>query len=211
VERQKFDKWLHDLDSISFSTRTSAQEELQKLGNDAKPLLRAALQAKPTLEVRRRVEWLLGNLPSFDLNDVEVPKGIIVIRVGDQIAKGLTELKHPDRNVRNLAIQDLSCLARFSDQIVPALVDVFATDRDAQIRQVAVVCLGSIGVRAKVAMSTLEKGLDDPDLNIRNACQNALNRLAGAEDTPDQQERIRRELAILQEINQMKVATESDN
>jgi hypothetical protein len=207
VERQKVEKWLHDLNSDSFPTRNAAFAELEKLGNDAKPSLRAALQGQPTPEVRRRVELLLDKLPSFDLSDVEIPKGISVISVGDLIAKGLHELKDADQNVRSLAIQDLSALARFSDKIVPALVDVFAKDKDAHIRQIATVCLANAGVRAKVAMPTLKKGLNDPDVNIRNACQGTLNRLASAADSPDQQERIRREMAIVKEINELKTAT----
>jgi len=207
VERQQVEKWLHDLDSDSFTTRAAAYGELQKLGNNAKPLLRAALQGQPTLEVRRRVELLLDKLPNFDLSDVKIPKGINVLSVGDLIAKGLHELKDPDQNVRGLAIQDLSALARFSDKIVPALVDVFAKDKDTHIRQIVAVCLANVGVRAKVAMPVLKQGLDDPDATIRHACQKALKRLASVKDTPDEQERITRELAIVKEIDEWKKAT----
>lgn len=207
VEREHVEKWLRDLNSDSFATRTAAHDELQKLGNDAKPLLRAALQAPQTLEMRRRVEALLDRLPSFDLTDLEIPKGVVVLSVGDMIAQGLQELKDPDRNVRRRALQDLSDLARFSDKIVPALVEIFEKDKDIHIRQIAAVCLAHAGVQAKPALPTLKQGLDDPDANIRYTCQNALKRLASAEDPPDQAERIRQELAIAKEINEVKKAT----
>src|SRR5260370_3103717 len=206
VERQHVEKWLRDLNSDSFPTRTAAHDELQRLGNDAKPLLHAALQAPQTLEMRRRLEALLDRLPSFDLTDLEIPKGVVVFSVGDMIAKGLQELQDPNRNVRSRALQDLSGLARFSDRIVPTLVEIFEKDKDVHMRQIAAVCLAHVGVQSKPAVPPLKQGLDDPDANIRHTCQDALKRLANAEDTPDQAERIRQELAIAKEINELKNA-----
>lgn len=48
-----------DLDSDDFPTRDAASRELRDLGEYAAPALRRALEGKPTLEVRRRVELLL--------------------------------------------------------------------------------------------------------------------------------------------------------
>jgi RNA polymerase sigma factor (sigma-70 family) len=211
VDRQQFDKWLRDLNSDSFPTRAAATAELQKLGNDAKPLLNAALAAKPTVEMRRRIESLLDKLPSFDLADLEIPKGVVVISVGDLVAKGIQELKDPNRNVRSLAMQDLSRLARFSDKVVPTLVEIFEKDKDVHMRQIAAICLGQAGAQAKPAASALKQGLHDPDANIRHTCQNVLNRLANAVDAPDQPERIRRERAILKEINELRKATDGND
>jgi hypothetical protein len=53
------DRLLKDLDSNSFSIRRSATRELAKLGNAVVPALYEALAAKPSPEVRRRVEQLL--------------------------------------------------------------------------------------------------------------------------------------------------------
>ncbi len=53
---------LADLDSERFSVRQKAQDELVKLGDLAEPALRRALEDKPTLEVRKRVQALLERL-----------------------------------------------------------------------------------------------------------------------------------------------------
>jgi hypothetical protein len=54
-----------DLDSGSFTVRETAAKNLVRVRFDAEPLLRQALQNKPSLEVRRRLEALLaGPMPN---------------------------------------------------------------------------------------------------------------------------------------------------
>jgi len=48
-----------DLDSDHFMVRQKATEELSKLGDAITPALRQALDGKPSLEVRRRIQRLL--------------------------------------------------------------------------------------------------------------------------------------------------------
>ena len=205
LERKHVEKWLQDLNSDSFKTRENANQELQKLGRDAKPLLREALKASPVLEQRRRIEALLEKVRDFDVTDLDIPKGITVISVDDMLAAGWKELNDADYIVRSLAIQELTQLALYSDKVVPALVDALQNDKNNHVRRVAAACLAHVGVQAKSAVPVLKQGLDDPDAYIRNACQTALERIANAKDTPGQTERIQKELAILQEINEFKM------
>jgi hypothetical protein len=51
---------IKDLDAAEFATRRDARAELDKLGSAVVPDLRKALEAKPSLEVRRQVEGLLA-------------------------------------------------------------------------------------------------------------------------------------------------------
>jgi RNA polymerase sigma factor (sigma-70 family) len=204
VKRQKVDQWLQDLDSDQFDVREAAYEELRKLGNDAKPALRGALQPSIALERRRRIESLLDRLNSFDLADLEVPAGLIVAGADDLVAKALEELKHTDRNVRSAALQDLSRLARWSDKVVPALIEVFENDKDLHLRQVAAACLGDAGVAAESALPALQRGLKHTDTNLRSTCRDALERLAEDNETPAKLERLRHEQAIALEIRAWK-------
>jgi WD40 repeat protein len=55
-------KLLADLDSDSFEVREAAMKRLKELGLQAEPALRAALTAKPSLEMKRRIEPILAAL-----------------------------------------------------------------------------------------------------------------------------------------------------
>jgi RNA polymerase sigma factor (sigma-70 family) len=88
-------RWVADLDADSFEARKKAAGELARLGELAQPALQEALKKKPSLELRRRAEELLGRLTSREepsaeglrqLRTVEVLEGI-----GTTEARGLLE------------------------------------------------------------------------------------------------------------------------
>jgi HEAT repeat protein len=58
----RVDKLIADLDAADFETRTRAFKELQALEEAVEPSLRKALEGKPSVEVRRRVEELIDRL-----------------------------------------------------------------------------------------------------------------------------------------------------
>jgi WD40 repeat protein len=58
----KLGKWLPQLDSDSFALRDEAFRGLEQLGSAAEPALRRARAARVSLEVRRRLDDLLGRL-----------------------------------------------------------------------------------------------------------------------------------------------------
>jgi HEAT repeat protein len=89
---------------------------------------------------------------------------------------------------------------------VPALLEVFKSDKDDYIRLVAVTCLGYGGNQAKSAVPVLKQGLNDLDSNIRYACLAALKRIEIPRNDPREQERISRDQAILKEIAEFKRA-----
>jgi RNA polymerase sigma factor (sigma-70 family) len=53
-------RWIADLRSNNFQARQKADEELEKLGESARPALQKALEGKPTLDLRQRLERLLA-------------------------------------------------------------------------------------------------------------------------------------------------------
>ena len=204
LDRKQVEPWLGDLDRDSFQVREKATEELQKLGNDAKPFLRAALKTDLVLEARRRIESLLERLRDLDVSDLEIPKGVAVVTVDGLLAVHLQGLNSANIYVGSMAMMDLSRLESFSDKIVPALTGMLAKDKNEYLRRIAAGCLGHIGMAAKSAVPMLKQGLDDPDDNVRAAFQAALEQLENAKADPGREERIRREHLIQKQINEVK-------
>src|SRR5207302_10009585 len=60
----KIQSWLADLQHPKFAARDKAFKELANLGELAEPALQKALEAKPDLETRRRIELLLVRIPA---------------------------------------------------------------------------------------------------------------------------------------------------
>jgi RNA polymerase sigma factor (sigma-70 family) len=61
-QRTRFDRFLADLDSEQFAIRQRAEDELNKMGSRIEPALHQALERKPSLEVRRRIEKIREKL-----------------------------------------------------------------------------------------------------------------------------------------------------
>jgi hypothetical protein len=202
LDRKRVEALLKDLNSETFKVREKAQQELQKLGNAAKPFLREALKAQSTLEGRLRIEALLDRLRDFDVTDLEIPKGLTVSGVGDQVAAGLKGLKDANRDVRSLAMHDLLGLAPYSDKVVPAFVELLQNDKDDHVRRTAAACLAHLDGDAPAVAAALKKALNDPDAYIRDACQRGLDHLANRKDTPEQQARLERGRALAKEIDE---------
>lgn len=64
IDPKKIARLLGDLDSNQFNVREQATQELESMGSYAVPYLRGALDKKPALEVRQRVEQLLERIKS---------------------------------------------------------------------------------------------------------------------------------------------------
>jgi hypothetical protein len=207
-DRKQIDQWLADLNDDSFQKREKAKQELQKVGNDAKPFLREALKAQPPLEARRRIEALLDKLRDFDVSDLEIPKGLTIVTVDDLLAVHFKGLKDPDRTVSGMAIQDLSRFSPYSDKVVPAITEMLKKDKHEWVRRVAAGCLSSIGVNAKSALPELKKGLEDPDVSIRKTFQPAIEQIENAREQPGEAAELKRKLSIRKEINELKKAVE---
>ncbi|HEY7423020.1 MAG TPA: hypothetical protein VH682_02145, partial [Gemmataceae bacterium] len=89
-------KLLADLDDNSFEQRESAVKRLKKLGLQAEPALRAALQAKPSLEMKRRIESLLATLTetpqALSAEQLRQLRALIVLeRIGSPEARRVLE------------------------------------------------------------------------------------------------------------------------
>ena len=110
VDAAEIAKLLAALDGDAFDGREAASGELAKLGDIAGPAMRKALEGKPPLEVRRRLEELMDKLygpvtlpeQARDLRCVEVLERIgspEARRLLDELGKG-AEGSRPTREAK---------------------------------------------------------------------------------------------------------------
>jgi RNA polymerase sigma factor (sigma-70 family) len=76
AKRKRIERLLADLDHEQFAAREQAEGELEKMGPDVEPALRKALEGKPSLEVRRRIEKVLEKLANGRLRAMRALEAI---------------------------------------------------------------------------------------------------------------------------------------
>jgi hypothetical protein len=202
-------RWIADLDSETFAVRDKAGEELARLGHAVTPFLRKALEAKPSAEVRHRIEQLLEALRGIDLRDVKVPGGVTVLEVKDLLARYREGLKAGDPSARGYAASDLGGLAAYAD-VVPDLVGLLKTEAAEYPRRCASGALARMGKKAEPALPLLKAGLKDPDANVRNAFEDAVKRIEGAKEEGPGKDQVERQRAILEGITAFRKGLPAD-
>jgi WD40 repeat protein len=93
-ETVRIDKLIADLDSDKFAVRQQAADELEKLGELAVPALEKVLETKPSLNVRQRVDELLGKVTTFQVpaDVLHAIRAVEVLeRIGTPEAKQVVE------------------------------------------------------------------------------------------------------------------------
>jgi RNA polymerase sigma factor (sigma-70 family) len=94
ADAQRLRRLLADLESEQFAVREKAQRELEELGDLAEPVLRQALEGKPSLEMRRRVQAVLEHLrgPVTQPELLRSLRAVAVLEdIGTPEARGLLE------------------------------------------------------------------------------------------------------------------------
>jgi hypothetical protein len=84
---EKLQGWIKDLDSGNFTQRQRATAELAKLGYLAEPALKKALEGRPSLEARRRIEGLLDKLPTEEPTSGEDLRGLRAVELLERLAQ----------------------------------------------------------------------------------------------------------------------------
>ncbi|HTU94064.1 MAG TPA: WD40 repeat domain-containing protein [Gemmataceae bacterium] len=88
LDRKQVQRWIAELDNDEFAVRDAAARKLSSFGEQAEPALRQALEGKPTLEARKRLEALLADAEQANYGAVraaELLRTLRAIRVLEQI------------------------------------------------------------------------------------------------------------------------------
>ena len=89
AESAKIQKWIAELESENFPVRLAAAKELEKIGLQLRPVIQKALDTKPPLETRRRLEQILN---SFEPEILCRIRAIMALeRIGTQEARSILE------------------------------------------------------------------------------------------------------------------------
>jgi hypothetical protein len=83
--------WIAQLDSQSFKEREKATHELERIGDAFEPALRAVLEQPPTLEMRLRLQILLGKLAvPLSGERVQALRAIVILEaIGNHDARAI--------------------------------------------------------------------------------------------------------------------------
>ncbi|MBL8793251.1 MAG: hypothetical protein JNM56_05050, partial [Planctomycetia bacterium] len=85
TDPKKIEQMIVDLDSNKFDARQKATEDLEKLGEQAKPALEKVLEGQPALETRQRVERLLERLVTNAAPPADVVRNVRAVWVLEKI------------------------------------------------------------------------------------------------------------------------------
>jgi hypothetical protein len=76
IDRPKLTQLISDLDSPRFALRQKATQELALLGDKVLPDLHKALAAKPSLELRQRLEQIISSLQSWSPEQLQALRAV---------------------------------------------------------------------------------------------------------------------------------------
>jgi hypothetical protein len=79
VDGQRIERLLADLDGNEFAAREAADRELTELGDRAEPMLRRALEGKPSLELRRRLQAILAGPKRLSADSLRTLRAIAIL------------------------------------------------------------------------------------------------------------------------------------
>ena len=154
------EQWIADLNSDQFPARERASKELEKLGRSAALFLRKAKENRPSPEQLRRIDVLLDKLVGIDLEQVQFPARVKIISPKELRARYLDGLKSDNNEIRGLAVDGLGELARFTDDVIPTMLETLKSDKHEYVRRSAASALARLGRRASAALPTAMRRLN---------------------------------------------------
>jgi hypothetical protein len=206
ADARQVERWIAELDSDDFKKRDQAVRELEKQGPAAEVILRKALAAGPTPEVRKRLTDLLGRLQGVNLDVLEVPAGLNVQGPDELLGRYRKGLTSPESLIRGLAASHLAARETDPDAAVAALVEVLKREKHEYPKRCIASSLQRLGKSAAPALPLLEAGLNDPDKNVQAAYKSAAEAIKSAPEEKDRAEKVKQAAAIRADLGRFLTA-----
>jgi HEAT repeat protein len=144
---------------------------------------------------------LLDKQVGIDLEQIRFPAGVKLLCSKDLRDRYLEGLKSGSGEIRGHAVGGLGELARFTDDVIPTILDALKSDKHEYVRRYAASTLAALGKRSATALPTLKAGLQDPDVNIRNAFQAAIDMIENPKEEQPSPEQLKQRQALDDEIH----------
>jgi hypothetical protein len=107
-----------DLDSDEFAVREKAQKELERIGEYAMPALRKALESKPSVEARRRIESVLKKPRTLAPETVQALRAVEELEnIGTPDARQLLEALAEGAPEASLTLNAKASLERLAQKL----------------------------------------------------------------------------------------------
>jgi hypothetical protein len=179
-------RWIGDLNSDEFKTRERAARDLADLGPPVARLLREALSAAQSAEVRDRLEKVLANVSgAITLDILELPKDVAVVGVEAILERSRKELENKTPYVRGHAASSLVHRAATTEELLPDLERFLKSETDEYPLRCAAGAASYLGAAGKPLLPALRAHLESKDENVRNAVQYAIDAIEKAKpDSP---------------------------
>jgi HEAT repeat protein len=166
-------RWVRELDDDSFPVREKASRALGTLGDAALPVLREALDRRPTLEQRRRIERLINRLRPIHLSRLKFPKGVRVVSLDALVKEAEKNWRSGQIALTYEAASGLAEWAEYSEETFGLLVEALRDDRE-QVRDLAQKAFARLGHRGAGALAALKAAPDVRAPGPRDALKNAI-------------------------------------
>jgi hypothetical protein len=175
-------RWIANLGSDDFKTRSQAAARLEALGPSVATTLREALTGKLSAEARDRLERVLEQVSrEIRLDVLALPEGIPVVGLDKLLDRSRRERTNKDHQARGVAASALSHTSADPEEVLPDLEKVLQEEKHEYPLRCAIGSASRLGAAGKPLLPIIRGLLSrTDDQNVRNSCEYAINAIEKA-------------------------------
>lgn len=193
--------WIADLGSDDFKVRERAARELAAGGPSVAGLLRDALRARPSADVRDRIEKLLAGMSrEIRLDVLDLPAGVTLHCQDDFMARARQQLADKDPIQRGHGANGLVEHDPPAAEVLPELEKVLKTETDANPLAGAMWAANHLGAGAKPLLPAMRAAVPKVEKSLAASFQQVIDGVEAAKAEPVSKAELKKRATIRQEI-----------